>query len=357
MDGAGFAEAHLAFLRMHVDVHVPRIEREPQCVGRLPFVMQHVPVGLAQRVHHHPVPDEAAVDEHVLARHLGRVGGLHREAGDPQRPSLRLDRRGAFDERRAEQRGDARAPAVRLQSLHQASVVLQREADVRIGERDAAERLVAMAPFGRFRAQELPPRRSVEVELLHGHGRAGRNRRRRRRTDIAAVDLDAPCVRGRRRARRKGKPRHRRHRRQRLAAKAQRRDGVEVVRRRELRRRMPLHGERQLVAGDSGAVVRHADAPDAASLEIDVDLGRARVERVLEQLLQRRGRALDDLARGDLVDEVVGQRLNPWHGKGSGERERGPYDKFRPSKWIRTISRDAPSNRPTPGPGWRCRSC
>ncbi len=281
MDGAGFAEAHLALLRMDIDVHMPRIEHEPQCVGRLAVVMQHVPVRLAQRVHHHAIPDEAAVDEHVLARHLRCVCGLHREAPDTERPGLCIDRRGALDERRAEQRGDPRSPSVRLQPLHQPPVVLQREADVRIGERDAAERLVAMAPLGRFGAQKLPPRGGVEIELLHGHGRAGRNRRRCRRTDIAAVDLDAPCVRRCRRARRKRKPRHRRHRRQRLAAKAQRRDGVEIVRRRELRRRMPLHRERQLVAGYPCAVVGHTDAPDAATLEIHVDLGRARIERIL----------------------------------------------------------------------------
>jgi hypothetical protein len=112
---------------------------------------------------------------------------------------------------------------------------------------------------------------------------------------------------------------------------------------------MPLHGERQLVAGDAGAVVGHPDAPDAAPLEIHVDLGRARVERVLEELLQRRGRALDDLARGDLIDEVVGQRLNPWHGKGSGKRERNPMISSVPETVDTHDSRGAQSNRPTPG--------
>ena len=62
----------------------------------------------------------------------------------------------------------------------------------------------------------------------------------------------------------------------------------------------------RFVALDAGAVVGDADAPDAAAREIDVDLRRAGVERVLEQLLQRRRRTLDDLAGGDLVDQVVG---------------------------------------------------
>ena len=331
---------------------------EPQRVRGLAFVMQHVPVGLAQRVHQHPVPDEAAVDEHVLARHLRRVRGLHGEAGDRERPRLRLDRRRAVDERVAQQRGDARAPAVRQQPMHQAAVVRQREADVRMGERDAAERLVAMAPFGRLRAQELPPRRRVEVELLRGHGRAGRDRRRRRRTDIAAVDLDAPRVRRAApratRARTATPPRSTPAPRRESPASRSRRD-------RPPSRAWTSHAARRRARSSSRAMPAPLSATRMRRMPppstIDVDLRRARVERVLEQLLQRRGRALDDLARGDLIDEVVGQRLNPGHGKGSGQRERGPYDKFRPSKWIRTISRDAQSNRPTPGRGSRCRCC
>ena len=68
--------------------------------------------------------------------------------------------------------------------------------------------------------------------------------------------------------------------------------------------------ERQVLALDAGAVVGDADALDAAAGEVDVDLRRARVERVLEQLLQRRRRPLDDLAGGDLVDQQVGQRAD-----------------------------------------------
>ena len=56
------------------------------------------------------------------------------------------------------------------------------------------------------------------------------------------------------------------------------------------------------------AVVGDAQPLDAAAREIDVDLRRARVEAVLQQLLQRRRRTLDDFAGGDLVDQQIGQR-------------------------------------------------
>jgi hypothetical protein len=58
------------------------------------------------------------------------------------------------------------------------------------------------------------------------------------------------------------------------------------------------------------AVVRDAHALDAAAREVDVDLRGARVERVLEQLLQAAAGPLDDLAGGDLVDQEVGQRAD-----------------------------------------------
>ena len=157
--------------------------------------MQYVPVRFAQRVSQHPVADEAAVDEHVLAGVLRRVGRLHREARDRERPRLGFDRCRPFDERAPEKRRDARATAVRLQAMQEPPVVLQREPDVGMRQRNAAERFVAVAPLGGFRAQELAPRRRVEVELLRGHRRACGDRRGRGGTDVAAVDLDAPRMR------------------------------------------------------------------------------------------------------------------------------------------------------------------
>jgi hypothetical protein len=90
---------------------------------------------------------------------------------------------------------------MRLQPVQPPAVVLQREPDVRVRERQAAERLVAVPPFGAFGAQEFPPRRRVEVELLHRHRRACGDLRGRRGADIAAVDLDPPRVGGAGRAR------------------------------------------------------------------------------------------------------------------------------------------------------------
>jgi hypothetical protein len=88
--------------------------------------------------------------------------------------------------------------------------------------------------------------------------------------------------------------------------------------------RVPRHRERQIVARDAVAIVGDTKAPDAAAFEVDVDLRGSGVERVLEQLLERRRRALDDLARGDLVDEVVGQRVYSRHRQRLVERPEKP---------------------------------
>ena len=52
----------------------------------------------------------------------------------------------------------------------------------------------------------------------------------------------------------------------------------------------------------------------AAALQLDSDVAGAGVERVLDQLLDDGRRALDDLARRDLVGDGIGQDGNAaWH--------------------------------------------
>jgi hypothetical protein len=64
---------------------------------------------------------------------------------------------------------------------------------------------------------------------------------------------------------------------------------------------MARERQRQLVTGDAAAVVAHAAQRDAARLDLDLDRAGARIETVLDQLLDDGRRPLDDLAGGDLV--------------------------------------------------------
>jgi hypothetical protein len=86
---------------------------------------------------------------------------------------------------------------------------------------------------------------------------------------------------------------------QRLAAKSERRQAVEVVERRHLRGGVPLERQLQFARGDAAAVIRDAELLVERARDPDLDRACTGIERVLDDLLQRRQRSLDDLARGD----------------------------------------------------------
>ncbi len=73
---------------------------------------------------------------------------------------------------------------------------------------------------------------------------------------------------------------------------------------------MAFQGQREFVLGDAGAVVGDPDAPHAALFELHVDGRRAGVHGVFEHFLEHRGGPFDDLAGGDLIDEVVGEEVD-----------------------------------------------
>ena len=97
-------------------------------------------------------------------------------------------------------------------------------------------------------------------------------------------------------------PRHRGDRRQRLAAEAEGHDRGQVAVG-DFRGRMALDGKLEIRFVHAAPVVGNADEPPPARLDRDLDMARAGVERVLDELLDRRGRPLDHFARGDAVNK------------------------------------------------------
>jgi hypothetical protein len=86
---------------------------------------------------------------------------------------------------------------------------------------------------------------------------------------------------------------------------------VEIRELRELARRVAHEREREVLAGEAAAVVGHADRRETTVLELDAQARRARVERVLDELLDDGERPFDDLARGDLRDHLGRQHADP----------------------------------------------
>jgi hypothetical protein len=316
VDGARIAEAHLDFGRMYVDVHAAWIDLEEQQPGGLALAVQLVAVSLAHRVREHAVAHVAAVDEQVL-RVGARPRGLWR-AGDAvqaQAARLRLDREARLEKFATEQRSRPLTERLHAQVRRDAAVVLQGEGDVRARERDAPEGFLAVAELGLLGAQEFLARRRIEIEVFDQHRRPGRARRGGRRACVAAFGADAGCVPGFFLPAGDREARHGRDRGERLAAKAHAGHALQVFQRLDLARGVARERERQLVPVEARAVVVHLHALRAALVERHLDLGGARVERILEQLLQHRGGPLDHLACGDLADQQLGQDANGGHAR------------------------------------------
>jgi hypothetical protein len=55
------------------------------------------------------------------------------------------------------------------------------------------------------------------------------------------------------------------------------------------------------------AVVDDLDPPRSRRPETHRDPGRARVDRIFDQFLQRAGGAFDHLAGGDTIDQMLGE--------------------------------------------------
>ena len=94
-------------------------------------------------------------------------------------------------------------------------------------------------------------------------------------------------------------------RRQRFAAESHRPDRREIVGTANLARGVALYRKPRVFRLHAFAVVLDPYVLLAAELGMDRDALRAGVDRVFDQFLDHRRRALDDLAGGDLVREIV----------------------------------------------------
>src|SRR5262249_49495566 len=92
-----------------------------------------------------------------------------------------------------------------------------------------------------------------------------------------------------------------------LAAEAEGADAAQVGGGAELAGGVAGEGEREVLGGDAAAVIDHADQLGAPLFHLDVDARAARIDAVFEELLEDAGGALDDLAGGDLGDDVRGE--------------------------------------------------
>ena len=315
VDPPRVAEAHLQLLRMGIDIDQRGIQLQIQEVRREAAAEQDVLIGEPRRPRDQLVAHEAAVQEGKLQV---RLAARKRRQRQPPRKLQLLRVMPEFDdvggEVLAANLGHSGQPlggqARRRQRPHLLPVVRQREAHLEARQRQALQHAHDVLKLGRLGAQEFAARRHVEEQVAHLDTGAGGMRGRRGRRDHAIARLHRPGVRRIRGARNQRQAGHGRDTGQRFAAKPQGRDVLEVVQRGDLAGGMARESDADLLRRDADAVVAHADQAAAAAFQLDLDAPRARVQGVLDQFLDHRGRPFDDLAGGDLIDECVGQDLD-----------------------------------------------
>ena len=171
-----------------------------------------------------------------------------------------------------------------------------------------------VAALGVFRAQEFSARRQIVKKRTHFHLRAGRFAAFAHDVDLAAVYHDLGAGDGIRFARRQAKTRNAGDARQRFAAKSERADGFEIGSRADFARGVPFEREQRIVAIHAGAVIDHANERNSAAPNQDVDLARAGVDAVLDQLLHDGSGPLHHFAGRHLAGDGFGQQSNTAHG-------------------------------------------
>src|SRR5688572_28972483 len=316
MDSLRVAEAYFALGRVHIHVDTGGVQREKQHVAWMTLVVQHVLISLAHRVCDHAIAHETAVHETVLrVTHGARRRWQSGESAQAQCAAAGVYCDRGVLEIFAKDGPDALRQGLRLEMPLRAAVVLKPEADVGTRERDALEDLVAMRVLGRFGFEELATRRRVEIEILHLDARSRIVGCRRRLAYGAALGHDRPAML------RLTSPASQRQvgnggdAGKRLAPKAEARDALEIIARRDLAGCMTCERELELFPGYPDTVITDLDEPSAAACRADVHLASARVEAVFEQLLQCGRRPFDHFARRDLVDQQIGKHVNRDHGK------------------------------------------
>ena len=250
-----------------------------------------------------------------------RVGSPARPVS-PQPLALGLDGEGIVGEFGAHHLHQP--PRIRVQQIPGPGVVAkmgallagQAEGDRGLGEREPAQRVGGVAQLGARRFEEFEPRRRRVEEIAHLDPGAGGERGGAGAADRPPFDRDdvrlgrAPGAAG------DGEAADRADRGQRLAAETERVDPRQIVVR-QLGGRVPLDRQRELFRRHAASVVGDRDQRPPAVAQHHVDAPRAGVDRVLDQLLDRRGGALHHLARGDAVDQ--GRRQAPdGHGASAG---------------------------------------
>ena len=307
-------EADLVFGGVDIHVHIAGRNFEKQHERRVPVLIQHIAVRLADRVTDDLVAHRAAVHIKILKIGLtAGVGGQRDPAVQAQTlvPDFEMAR--LLQERQAAHRRDPallRGQVIGASKiLYLTAVVPHAQPHVEAAQRQPMDDFLDAPVLGTLGAQEAAPCGGVEKQIPHfDRGTAGVGRRRN--GGVIRRALDDPAGVAGLRVRGEREPGDGRDARQRLAAKAQGGHGVEIIQHGDLAGGVATQCQREVVAGDAGAVVADAHQLDAALFELDLDTVGAGVDAVFQQFLDHGGRTLHHFAGSDLIRQLGRQEAD-----------------------------------------------
>ena len=297
-----------ALAGMDIDVDLARVAFDEQRDDSVAVGGQKIHIGRPNRAGEDLVAHRPAVDENRLRERVRPAEGRQPDPpGEPNPVARRFEGERIFDEVVAERLPQPLAAAGFSRSASRpfegsADVGYKGEPGVGAAEREPLHHVGGREGFAPVGFQELEPGRGGGEQVARLDPRADRTAARLDRAFRPVLDHQ---FKGGRRALGPGadlEPRHRGDRGQGLAAKAEGGDRRQVPFG-DFRGRMPFDRKREVGLVHASPVVGDADEAPSAGLDRDLDRRRAGVERILDQLLDRRGRPLDHLAGGDAVDE------------------------------------------------------
>ncbi|CDC72803.1 putative uncharacterized protein [Oscillibacter sp. CAG:155] len=162
-------------------------------------------------------------------------------------------------------------------------------------------------------AHELQPGRRVVKEVPHQHGGPLRRTGALHRTGHAPLQVQRGAYLGLVLPGQNIRAADGGNGGQGLSPEAQGPDLPQVRRRAQLGGGVAEEGGGQLLGGDAAAVVRHADQPHAASLDLHHHRSGTSVDGVFHQLLDHAGGALHHLAGGNQIRHMGFELLNVRH--------------------------------------------
>jgi hypothetical protein len=262
------------------------------------------------------IANGASVDRevHATSRETGVTGTVHQTCHVVNATHI-VHAHEPLGEAGPPQRGRPRSQGVGGgQRERRLAILREAETETLARERESGHGIRNAAPFRAGAPQEALPGRRVVEQLPNADGRTGTARGLPHLENPApgGTNQRADAIRG---SRLDLEVRHRADGGERLAAKAEAPHTNEIVRAPDLGGRVAGDGELRVLALHAASVVAHADAGAPALFHGNVDRQGAGVERVLDELLDDGGGALDHFAGGDLISDRARKDRDVGHTK------------------------------------------